>query len=53
VANDGEQQIGNPALVAECRATERRLLRVVGEGQDDALTVISCSGRPFAREQEL
>jgi hypothetical protein len=49
VADDDEQRIGNPALVAECRPTERRLLRLVGEGQKDALTVISCSGRSFAR----
>jgi hypothetical protein len=48
VADDDEQHIGNPALVSECRPTERRLLRVVGE-QQDALTVISCSGRSFAR----
>jgi hypothetical protein len=52
VADDEEQHIGNPALVAECRPTERRLLRLVGEGQD-ALTVITCSGRSFARTPEL
>jgi hypothetical protein len=48
VADSDEQHIGNPALVAECRPTERRLLRLVGEGnQKGALTVISCSGRSF------
>jgi hypothetical protein len=50
VADDEQQQIGNPALVAECPPNERRLVRLVGEGQQDALTVISCSGASFARE---
>lgn len=53
VADDDEQHLGNPALVAECRSTERRVVRLVGEGQQDALTVISCSGRSFAREPQL
>ncbi|MEY2937022.1 MAG: hypothetical protein RL033_7771 [Pseudomonadota bacterium] len=52
VADDDEQHIGNPALVAECRPNERRVLRLVGEGQQDGLTVISCSGRSFAREPQ-
>jgi hypothetical protein len=48
IADSDQQQIGNPALVLECRPTERRLLRLVGEGQPKgALTVISCSGRTF------
>lgn len=50
VADDEQQQIGSPALVAECPPNERRLVRLVGEGQQDALTVISCSGASFARE---
>jgi len=48
VANSEEKHIGNPALVSECRPTERRLLRLVGEGeQKGAFTAISCSGRSF------
>ncbi|MEO8182696.1 MAG: hypothetical protein ABI895_28005, partial [Deltaproteobacteria bacterium] len=48
IADSDQQHIGNPALVSECRPTERRLLRLVGEGnQKGALTVISCSGRSF------
>jgi hypothetical protein len=48
VADADEQHIGNPAFVADCRPTERRVLRLVGEGQQKgALTVISCSGRSF------
>jgi hypothetical protein len=48
IADSDQQHIGNPALVSECRPTERRLLRLVGEGtQKGALTLISCSGRSF------
>jgi hypothetical protein len=48
VADADEQHIGNPAFVSDCRPTERRVLRLVGEGQrKGALTVISCSGRSF------
>jgi hypothetical protein len=48
VANADEQHIGNPAFVSDCRPNERRVLRLVGEGQQKgALTVISCSGRSF------
>jgi hypothetical protein len=48
VADADEQHIGNPAFVSDCRPTERRVLRLVGEGQQKgALTVISCSGRSF------
>jgi hypothetical protein len=53
VADDEHQRIGDPALVAECPPNERRLVRLVGEGQLDALTVISCSGASFAREPAL
>lgn len=48
VADADEQHIGNPAFVSDCRPNERRVLRLVGEGQQKgALTVISCSGRSF------
>jgi hypothetical protein len=53
VADSDQQQIGNPALVSDCRSTERRILRLVGEGQQKgALTVISCSGRSFDTRDE-
>jgi hypothetical protein len=52
VADSDQQHIGNPALVSDCRPTERRLLRVAGEGQQKgALTVISCSGRSYDIQQ--
>jgi hypothetical protein len=45
VADTPDQQVGNPALVRECPATERRLLRFVGDGlADDSLTFAACTG---------
>jgi hypothetical protein len=45
VADTPDQQVGNPALVRDCPATERRLLRFVGQGlADDSLTFVACSG---------
>ncbi|HKO90142.1 MAG TPA: hypothetical protein VJU61_03255, partial [Polyangiaceae bacterium] len=52
VADSEDQHIGKPAFVDECRSTERRVLRFVGEGiRKGALAVISCSGRSFAQEE--
>jgi hypothetical protein len=49
VADADGQHIGSPALVADCRPTERRLLRIAGDGlQSGAFTVISCAGRSLA-----
>jgi hypothetical protein len=51
VANTPEQPMyGNPALVANCPATERRLLRFVGAGlQPNTVTFVSCTGSTLAR----
>jgi len=49
--------IGNPALVAGCRAPERRLLRLVSpadaEGRlpaDNSTVFVACQGRAFPAE---
>jgi hypothetical protein len=45
VADTADQQVGNPALVRDCPATERRLLRFVGEGlAENSLTFVACKG---------
>jgi len=45
VADTADQHVGNPSLVRDCPATERRLLRFVGEGlADDSLTFVACHG---------
>jgi hypothetical protein len=45
VAATADQHVGNPSLVRDCPATERRLLRFVGEGlQDNSLTFVACQG---------
>ena len=51
VADSDDQHIGKPAFVDECLATERRVLRFVGQGiRKGSFTVISCSGRSFTQE---
>jgi hypothetical protein len=45
VADTPDQQVGNPALVRNCPATERRLLRFVGDGlAENSLTFVACTG---------
>lgn len=52
VANTPEQQIGNPALVAECRATERQQLRFVGTGlEPNTTTFLACVGSSLAARE--
>ncbi len=49
VADTPQQSVGNPQLVQECPASERQLLRIVGEGvEDDSIAVITCFGRSYA-----
>jgi hypothetical protein len=48
IADTEDQEIGNPALVANCPATERRLLRFVGAGlRPNTVTYVSCQGSSF------
>jgi hypothetical protein len=48
VADTPDQSIGNPALVRDCPATHRRLLRFVGEGlAPNSLTFVACTGDTF------
>lgn len=42
---DADLNLGNPALVANCPATQRRLLRFVGRGlQPNTTTFVACTG---------
>jgi hypothetical protein len=53
VANTPDQQIGNPALVVDCPATQRQQIRFVGAGLDsNTTTFLACVGSSLsAREQ--
>lgn len=46
---DPERGLGDPALVAGCEETERRLLRIVGHStpQPGAITYVACVGANF------
>jgi hypothetical protein len=49
---DEDQMIGNPALVENCPATERRLLRFVGAGlQPNTTTFVACTGSSFQAQE--
>jgi hypothetical protein len=48
IADTEDQKIGNAELVANCPATERRLLRFVGAGlRPNTVTYVSCQGSSF------
>jgi len=50
---DADQQIGNPDLVKNCPATQRRLLRFVGRGlQPNTTTFVACTGSSFAARDD-
>ena len=52
VADTGDQQVGNAALVEDCPATERRLLRFVGQGLGpNTITFVACQGSSLAARQ--
>ncbi len=52
VADTGDQQVGNAALVEDCPATERRLLRFVGQGlRPNTTTFVACQGSSLAARQ--
>lgn len=53
VANTPDQQIGNPALVADCPGTQRQQIRFVGAGlESNTTTFLACVGSSLsAREQ--
>ena len=46
---DADQEIGNPELVAQCPATQKRLLRWVGEGlpANGSSMMMACVGAPL------
>lgn len=50
---DPEQEIGNPALVEQCPANRKRMLRIVGNGDElrapapGSWTFIACAGSPY------
>jgi hypothetical protein len=52
VADTIDQKIGNPALVAQCRESEKRLLRFVGTNvpAQGSTVFIACAGDAFQRE---
>jgi hypothetical protein len=46
---DADQNLGNEALVENCPATQRRLLRFVGRGlEPNTTTFVACTGSSFA-----
>jgi hypothetical protein len=51
---DPEQGLGADRLVAECRPTQRRKLRFVGEGlpQNRSIVTIACLGASFSEDAE-
>jgi hypothetical protein len=54
VADTQDQKIGNPDLVANCPATEKRLLRFVGAGlRPNTVTYVSCQGSSFDSTSQL
>lgn len=53
IADNGAQSIGNPELVAQCPATQRQVLRFVGEGLgDNTTTFVSCQGASLAAQTQ-
>ncbi|HWO11594.1 MAG TPA: hypothetical protein VNN80_19000 [Polyangiaceae bacterium] len=49
---DADLGIGNPELVANCPATQRRLLRFVGRGLEaNSTTFVACTGSSFATSE--
>jgi hypothetical protein len=49
---DADQDLGNPALVENCPATQRRLLRFVGRGlEPNSTTFVACTGSSFAARE--
>jgi hypothetical protein len=49
---DADQGIGNDALVENCPATQRRLLRFVGRGlEPNTTTLVACTGSSFAARE--
>jgi len=53
VADTELQHIGNAELVAECPATERRILRFVGRRlAPNSTTFVACQGSSLAAQGE-
>lgn len=53
VADTARQQIGNPELVAECPATQRQVLRFVGQGlRRNTTTFVACQGSSLAAQHD-
>jgi hypothetical protein len=51
VADNDVQSVGNPELVAECPATKRQVLRIVGEGLGrNTKTFVACQGSSLAAQ---
>jgi hypothetical protein len=49
---DADQGFGNPALVENCPATQRRVLRFVGRGlEPNSTTFVACTGSSFAARE--
>jgi len=49
---DADQGLGNPDLVENCPATQRRLLRFVGRGlEPNSTTFVACTGSSFAARE--
>jgi hypothetical protein len=49
---DADQNLGNPALVENCPATQRRVLRFVGRGLGpNTTTFVACQGSSFAARE--
>jgi hypothetical protein len=49
---DADQNLGNPALVENCPATQRRVLRFVGRGlEPNTTTFVACTGSSFAARE--
>ena len=52
VADTELQQVGNPELVAECPATERRILRFVGQQlAPNSTTFVACQGSSLVAQR--
>jgi hypothetical protein len=50
---DSDQNIGNDALVENCPATQKRLLRFVGRGlTPNTTTLVACTGSSFAARDD-
>ena len=49
---DADRDIGNPELVENCPATQRRVLRFVGRGlEPNTTTFVACTGSSFAARE--